>query len=69
MLEAEVVSSINGYLRNHGICYANEIRMGICKYKKENNFKRDRKPIFIFFRKSEKICFSTGGNDFDRNQK
>lgn len=40
MLEAEVVSSINGYLRNHGICYANEIRMGICKYKKENNFKQ-----------------------------
>lgn len=29
MLEAEVVSSMNGYLRNHGICYANEIRMGI----------------------------------------
>lgn len=29
MLEAEVVGSMNGYLRNHGICYANEIRMGI----------------------------------------
>ena len=29
MLEAEVVNSMNGYLRNHGICYANEIRMGI----------------------------------------
>lgn len=29
MLEAEVVNSMNGYLCNHGICYANEIRMGI----------------------------------------
>lgn len=29
MLEAEVVNSMNNYLRNHGICYANEIRMGI----------------------------------------
>lgn len=29
MLEAEVVNSMNGYLCSHGICYANEIRMGI----------------------------------------
>lgn len=29
MLEAEVVNSMNDYLHNHGICYANEIRMGI----------------------------------------
>lgn len=29
MLEAEVVNSMNRYLCNHGICYANEIRMGI----------------------------------------
>lgn len=29
MLEAEIVSSMNGYLRRHGVCYANEIRMGI----------------------------------------
>lgn len=29
MLEAEVVNSMNGYLYSHGICYANEIRMGI----------------------------------------
>lgn len=29
MLEAEIVNSMNGYLRSHGICYANEIRMGI----------------------------------------
>ena len=29
MLEAEVVNSMNCYLRNHGVCYANEIRMGI----------------------------------------
>lgn len=29
MLEAEVVNSMNDYLRSHGICYANEIRMGI----------------------------------------
>lgn len=29
MLEAEVVQSINNYLYRHGICYANEIRMGI----------------------------------------
>lgn len=29
MLEAEVVHSINNYLHVHGICYANEIRMGI----------------------------------------
>lgn len=29
MLEAEVVNSINNYLLSHGICYANEIRMGI----------------------------------------
>lgn len=29
MLEAEVVNSMNDYLCNHGICYANEIRMGI----------------------------------------
>lgn len=29
MLEAEVVKSMNDYLRSHGICYANEIRMGI----------------------------------------
>lgn len=29
MLEAEVVDSMNGYLCSHGICYANEIRMGI----------------------------------------
>lgn len=29
MLEAEIVSSMNDYLRRHGVCYANEIRMGI----------------------------------------
>lgn len=29
MIEAEVVNSMNEYLYNHGICYANEIRMGI----------------------------------------
>lgn len=29
MLEAEIVNSMNGYLRRHGVCYANEIRMGI----------------------------------------
>lgn len=29
MLEAQIVNSMNEYLRNHGICYANEIRMGI----------------------------------------
>lgn len=29
MLEAEVVNFMNGYLCSHGICYANEIRMGI----------------------------------------
>lgn len=29
MLEVEIVNSINEYLQNHGICYANEIRMGI----------------------------------------
>ena len=29
MLEAEIVNSMNDYLRSHGICYANEIRMGI----------------------------------------
>ena len=29
MLETEVVNSMNDYLRSHGICYANEIRMGI----------------------------------------
>ena len=29
MLESEVVNSMNGYLYSHGICYANEIRMGI----------------------------------------
>lgn len=29
MLEAKVVNSMNEYLRCHGICYANEIRMGI----------------------------------------
>lgn len=29
MLEAEIVCSMNEYLRCHGICYANEIRMGI----------------------------------------
>ena len=29
MLEAEIVHSMNEYLRCHGICYANEIRMGI----------------------------------------
>ncbi|MDD6632981.1 MAG: hypothetical protein PUE83_08990 [Lachnobacterium sp.] len=29
MLEAEVVDSMNDYLYRHGICYANEIRMGI----------------------------------------
>ncbi len=29
MLEAEIVNSMNEYLHRHGICYANEIRMGI----------------------------------------
>jgi hypothetical protein len=29
MLEAEIVNSMNDYLQRHGICYANEIRMGI----------------------------------------
>lgn len=29
MLEVEVVNSMNNYLYDHGICYANEIRMGI----------------------------------------
>lgn len=29
MLEAELVHSMNDYLCTHGICYANEIRMGI----------------------------------------
>lgn len=29
MLEAEIVNSMNAYLQRHGICYANEIRMGI----------------------------------------
>lgn len=29
MLEAEVVNYMNSYLCSHGICYANEIRMGI----------------------------------------
>ena len=29
MLEAEIVNSMNKYLYCHGICYANEIRMGI----------------------------------------
>lgn len=29
MLEAEIVNSMNGYLCSHGICYANEIRMGL----------------------------------------
>jgi hypothetical protein len=29
MLEAEIVHSMNKYLDCHGICYANEIRMGI----------------------------------------
>lgn len=29
MLEAEVVNLMNNYLHCHGICYANEIRMGI----------------------------------------
>lgn len=29
MLESEIVSSMNSYLLNNGICYANEIRMGI----------------------------------------
>lgn len=29
MLEAEVVNTMNDYLYSHGICYANEIRMGI----------------------------------------
>ena len=29
MLESEIVNSMNDYLFNHGICYANEIRMGI----------------------------------------
>ena len=29
MLEAEIVKSMNEYLYCHGICYANEIRMGI----------------------------------------
>lgn len=29
MLEAEIVHSMNDYLHSHGICYANEIRMGI----------------------------------------
>lgn len=29
MLESEIVSSMNNYLLSNGICYANEIRMGI----------------------------------------
>ena len=29
MLEAEIVNSMNTYLKRHVICYANEIRMGI----------------------------------------
>ena len=29
MLEADIVKSMNNYLLRHGICYANEIRMGI----------------------------------------
>ena len=29
MIEADVVNSMNEYLLKHGICYANEIRMGI----------------------------------------